>query len=65
MTTENPGMQLAQQPTAGAAKRMDPKWWTLVAVSLGTFMLLLDLTVVKVALPQIQTSLHFTFTGLQ
>ena len=41
------------------------KWWTLVAVCLGTFMLLLDITIVNVALPAIQTSLHSSFAGLQ
>jgi len=59
------GMRLAGQPIAGARTGMDPKWWTLVAVSLGTFMLLLDLTVVNVALPQIQSSLHSSFSDLQ
>jgi EmrB/QacA subfamily drug resistance transporter len=65
MTKETRGTKPAQQPTVGTTKGVDPKWWTLVAVSLGTFMLLLDLTVVNVALPQIQSSLHSTFTGLQ
>jgi EmrB/QacA subfamily drug resistance transporter len=41
------------------------KWWTLVAVCLGTFMLLLDITIVNVALPDIQDALHSTFSGLQ
>ncbi len=41
------------------------KWWTLVAVSLGTFMLLLDITIVNVALPDIQVALHSSFSGLQ
>jgi len=41
------------------------KWWTLVAVCLGTFMLLLDITIVNVALPDIQQALHATFSGLQ
>jgi EmrB/QacA subfamily drug resistance transporter len=41
------------------------KWWTLVAVCLGTFMLLLDITIVNVALPDIQTALHSSFAGLQ
>src|ERR671931_24597 len=34
------------------------KWWTLVAVSFGLFMIMLDNTVVNVALPSIQRSLH-------
>ncbi len=37
---------------------MDRKWWTLLAVCTATFMLLLDITVVNVALPDIQRSLH-------
>ena len=32
---------------------MDRKWWTLVAVCVATFMLLLDITIVNVALPDI------------
>src|SRR3954453_4605603 len=39
--------------------------WTLVAVCLGTFMLLLDITVVNVALPDIRKSLNSSFTDLQ
>src|SRR5919109_5612385 len=34
------------------------KWWTLVAVSFGLFMIMLDNTVVNVALPSMQRSLH-------
>jgi EmrB/QacA subfamily drug resistance transporter len=44
---------------------MDRKWWTLIAVCVGTFMLLLDVTIVNVALPAIQTSLKASFTDLQ
>jgi EmrB/QacA subfamily drug resistance transporter len=43
----------------------DRKWWTLGAVCLGTFMLLLDITIVNVALPSIQQDLHSTFADLQ
>src|SRR5258707_3361826 len=41
------------------------KWWTLVAVCLGTFMLLLDITIVNAALPDIQRALHSSFADLQ
>ena len=44
---------------------MDRKWWTLVTVSIATFMLLLDITIVNVALPRIQSGLHAGFTDLQ
>jgi EmrB/QacA subfamily drug resistance transporter len=44
---------------------MDRKWWTLIAVSVAIFMLLLDITVVNVALPDIQRSLHASFSDLQ
>src|SRR4051794_41589363 len=44
---------------------MDRKWWTLAAVCVATFMLLLDVTIVNVALPDIQTSLGSSFDDLQ
>ena len=44
---------------------LDRKWWTLIAVCVATFMLLLDITVVNVALPDIQTSLHSSFSDIQ
>ena len=40
---------------------MERKWWTLIAVCVAIFMLLLDITVVNVALPDIQRSLHSSF----
>ncbi|MGH2877056.1 MAG: DHA2 family efflux MFS transporter permease subunit, partial [Solirubrobacteraceae bacterium] len=44
---------------------MARKWWTLIAVSVATFMLLLDITVVNTALPSIQRDLSAGFTDLQ
>jgi EmrB/QacA subfamily drug resistance transporter len=44
---------------------MDKKWWTLLAVCAGTFMLLLDVTIVIVALPDIQKALHATLGEVQ
>jgi EmrB/QacA subfamily drug resistance transporter len=44
---------------------LERKWWTLIAVCTAVFMLLLDITVVNVALPDIQRSLHSTFSDLQ
>src|SRR6478609_10655571 len=41
------------------------EWWTLVAVCVGTFMLLFDVTIVNVALPKIQAGLGSSFTDLQ
>ena len=49
----------AETPPRGAS------WWTLGAVCVAVFMLLLDITVVNVALPDIQRSLDASFSDLQ
>ncbi len=41
------------------------KWWTLAAVSFGLFMIMLDNTVVNVALPSIQRDLGASVSSLQ
>src|SRR3954471_18769799 len=41
------------------------KWWTLAAVSFGLFMIMLDNTIVNVALPTIQRSLHLQISELE
>src|SRR5258708_684623 len=72
-----PAASLDRLPAGGRQPRRGPeaagqdpgqrgnKWWTLVAVCLGTFMLLLDITIVNVALPDIQRALHASFSDLQ
>jgi EmrB/QacA subfamily drug resistance transporter len=41
------------------------KWWTLITVCVATFMLLIDITIVNVALPDIAKDLGSSFTDLQ
>src|SRR5579864_861270 len=41
------------------------KWWTLAAVSFGLFMIMLDNTIVNVALPSIQRSLGLKVSELE
>ncbi|MDQ1045421.1 MFS transporter [Streptomyces sp. V4I2] len=41
------------------------RWWTLTVVSVGSFMLLLDVTIVNIALPDIEEALDATLTDLQ
>jgi EmrB/QacA subfamily drug resistance transporter len=44
---------------------MARKWWTLLATCVAMFMLLLDITIVNVALPEIQRDLDASFSDLQ
>ena len=44
---------------------MARKWWTLLVVCVAIFMLLLDITVVNVALPDIQRELGADFSDVQ
>jgi EmrB/QacA subfamily drug resistance transporter len=41
------------------------KWWTLAAVAFGLFMIMLDNTVVNVALPSIEKDLHISISQLE
>jgi EmrB/QacA subfamily drug resistance transporter len=55
-------LRRSDQGRAGGTER---HWWTLIAVCGATFMLLVDITIVQVALPTIQRSLHASFSDLQ
>jgi EmrB/QacA subfamily drug resistance transporter len=44
---------------------MERKWWTLLVVCVAVFMLLLDITIVNVALPKIASDLHASFSDIQ
>ncbi|WP_069161658.1 MFS transporter [Nocardia altamirensis] len=46
-------------------QQSDSAVWTLVVVSVATFMLMLDLTVVNVALPDIRNAFDSSFSALQ
>src|SRR3954454_2290753 len=59
--TEPTATTATEAPTAAR----DPKWWTLVAVCLGVFILLLDITIVNVALVNIQDDLGASLSDLQ
>ncbi|MGW4367853.1 MFS transporter [Nocardia takedensis] len=50
---------------ARTPQRSDSAIWTLVVVALATFMLMLDLTVVNVALPDIRAAFDSSFEALQ
>jgi EmrB/QacA subfamily drug resistance transporter len=45
--------------------RVMRKWLPLTSIALGAFMLLVDVSIVNVALPSMTAELHATFTGLQ
>jgi len=53
------------QRSAGQVPGPDPRrWWALAVLAMVQFMLVLDITVVTVALPKIQANLHFSHAGL-
>src|ERR1700678_2940098 len=57
--------QWRHRDRTGKLQVMEKRWWTLVVVCAATFMLLLDVTIVIVALPTIQSGLHASFSDLQ
>ncbi|CAG6395992.1 MFS transporter [Streptomyces cocklensis] len=65
MSTEHGQVHRGGTAARGAGSSEVHRWWTLTAVCVGTFMLLLDITIVNVALPDVQKELHSSFSGLQ
>src|SRR3954464_6677831 len=54
-------LRTTDRPQSGAMRT----WWPLVAICTGTFMLLIDVTIVNVALPAMATDLQTSFGQLQ
>jgi EmrB/QacA subfamily drug resistance transporter len=59
--TATESVPIATKPT----RRVDHRWVVLVIACLAQFMVVLDATVVNVALPSIQKGLHFSPSNLQ
>ncbi|WP_328385637.1 MFS transporter [Streptomyces sp. NBC_00400] len=59
------GGQPGRRPADGAVGRRAGKWWPLAAITLGNFLLLVDVTIVNTALPRIADGLGASFASLQ
>lgn len=66
---ESPTMTARVPRTAGAPTRSSigdsGRWWELVVVLIGTFMILLDSTIVNVAIPSIQATLQASYESIE
>ncbi len=59
-----PGVGHAMEPPPTSSHRIPP-WAVLAIVCIGQFMVVLDVSIVNVALPSMQRDLHFSTSGLQ
>src|SRR5271154_429076 len=65
MSVEMKASQSAPQTPAGEGQEHSPSPWLLVVCCVAQFMVILDLSIVNVALPSIQSSLGFSSPALQ
>src|SRR5689334_25428082 len=65
MTVEAPPNQAAGPASDAPTGRSPRTTWILVVCCVAQFMVILDLSIVNVALPSIQSSLNFSSAGLQ
>jgi EmrB/QacA subfamily drug resistance transporter len=59
------GLARLSPTTADSVARVDRKWWTLAGACAGLFLLMLDSTVVALALPEIRDDVGASSEGLQ
>src|SRR5437763_694507 len=64
MTDNNTNAQGIQEPPKLGGTRRDGRWLALMVLCLGTLMIVLDTTIVNVALPSIRTDLGFSEASL-
>jgi|GEM_PF-26020 len=55
----------AGSTAGGAAHHTSHRWWVLAVIGLAQLMVVLDATIVNIALPSAQTDLHFSDNGRQ
>src|SRR5919198_1017417 len=61
----NPTNRMTEQGNATDREQAFPTWVVLALVCLGQFMVVLDISIVNVALPSIQAELRFSASALQ